>query len=129
MLVARGGGLRDHFSRGSPPPFAYFISDYLMCVYDSPILHAQRCVAVYYSVYDSSYRVERRMYENVQRLTATDVRQDFSKLVNRVVFRNEHFIVRRNKEDVAALISMDEYRRFLEFTQSADSDDEAARVG
>lgn len=69
------------------------------------------------------------MYENVQRLTATDVRQDFSKLVNRVVFRNEHFIVRRNKEDVAALISMDEYRRFLEFTQSADSDDEAARVG
>lgn len=69
------------------------------------------------------------MNGNVQRLTASDVRQDFSNLVSRVAFRDERFIIRRGKEDMAALIPMDEYRRLLELARSETSDGEAAHAG
>lgn len=69
------------------------------------------------------------MSDNVQRLTASDVRQDFSNLVSRVAFRDERFIIRRGKEDMAALIPIGEYRRLLELTKIEDSNDETAHAG
>ena len=69
------------------------------------------------------------MGKDAQRLTASDVRQDFSNLVSRVAFRDERFVIRRGKEDMAALIPMGEYRRLLELTQSSGKDDGAAHAG
>ncbi len=51
------------------------------------------------------------------RISASQVRQDFSDTLNRVAFGGERVIVRRNNKDVAALVSMDEYEFLSKLTE------------
>lgn len=46
------------------------------------------------------------------RITATDVRDLFSEVLNRVAYRGDHITLTRHGQDVAVMIPLEDYERY-----------------
>ncbi|MDN5698048.1 MAG: type II toxin-antitoxin system Phd/YefM family antitoxin [Rubrobacter sp.] len=68
------------------------------------------------------------MSGDAKRLTASDVRRDFSNLVSRAAYTGEHYVICRGRQELAAIISMDEYHQFLELKQKSEDEGNAAHA-
>lgn len=51
------------------------------------------------------------------RMSASQIREEFSEALNRVVYKGERIVLRRRGKDVAALVSMED----LELLQAAEN--------
>lgn len=53
------------------------------------------------------------------RLTASQLREDLADTINKVAFGGERIVLQRNKKDVAALVSMDDFNLLRESRTSS----------
>ncbi len=54
------------------------------------------------------------------RLTASQLREDLADTINKVAFGGERIVLQRNKKDVAALVSMDDFNLLRELEDKLD---------
>ena len=59
----------------------------------------------------------------LNKITTTDARKKFSNIINRVAFGNESFVLTRQGESIAALISMKELKLLQELEDQIDIED------
>jgi len=49
----------------------------------------------------------------MRRILVSEARNDFSNLLNQVAFKNKSVLIRRNKRDMAALVPLENIRKYL----------------
>ena len=61
-------------------------------------------------------------------MNATDVRADFSEIINRVAYGNEHVVLTRRGKEVAALVKADDLKLIRFFTEILEDEMDIAVV-